>query len=61
MDTNQLISETAALYNKAAAARGNADEAGAIAALAELRELLNNQPELEAGGESETPAEPTPE
>ncbi|MBA7714512.1 hypothetical protein ES703_123537 [subsurface metagenome] len=60
MDTNQLISETAQLYNKAAAARGNADDGAALAALDELRDLLNKEIPAEKPAEPETPpAEPT--
>lgn len=53
MDQTTLINEAAQLINGASAASGAGDEGTAQKHLVELRTLLNNQPELEAGGDTE--------
>lgn len=59
MDTNALISETAQLYNQAAAARNSGDERGARAALGSLRDLLNKELEIKGEPGPLKPAEPS--
>jgi len=50
-----MISEVAQLYNKATKASDAGQPEEAIFELVRLREFLNDQPELEAGGATEPP------
>ncbi|GAI71966.1 unnamed protein product [marine sediment metagenome] len=55
MNTIALISEVALLCNRAVTARNTGNENEAIEQLVKLRELLNDQSDLKAGGATKTP------
>ena len=55
MELHELIAKANYVLGKATGAEKTGQERDAITALAELRDLLNDQPELEAGRATETP------
>lgn len=60
MDQQALINEAAMLINEASANQSKGFAVDAMTKLVSLRELLNNQPDLEAGGATETPEQTEP-
>jgi hypothetical protein len=61
MEQIELINQAAALINQASQSQGEGSPVRAQFHLTELRKLLNDQHELEAGGVQQEPASDAPE